>query len=749
MHSFPSVHRALKLLLPTATALLTSFAYGGSPLVINEVMANNRSAYPHGMGFPQWVELYNRGIDPVPLAGVVVSNPTRGANYRIPDSTPALLPRRFRTLYFDTSGPAGELHVGFTLNSAGDQLALMAPTGETLDSVEFGIQASDLSIGRNPDGEVSNPWVLCHSTPGASNHPATLGASAKLHINEWMAKALSGDDWLELFNESTSPISLEGLVLSDQKTIPSTNHPIHALSFLAPEGFLQFLASGTVTPLSTHLDFKLSAKGATIHLYDADRTKLIDKVKFGTQLVGVSEGMLPDGGTNVIVFPSGRSTPGLSNFQLLRSVYINELLSHTDPPIEDAVELYNPTATVVNIGGWLMSNQRGTPARYAFPSDTILQPHAFHVVYESQFRNSNPLYPNFTFNSAHGDHCLLTTADSAGNLTGEQLEVMVGSAAHGVSFGRVETSTGVDFEAMERITFGVDAPVSVTAFEVGMGRTNSPPRIGPLVVSEIMYRPVDLGTNDPALDQYIELQNITGAAVQLFDLVTYVTVPSATTNSYSLRGAVSFQFPPALTLLAEESVLVAPFDPAAQTAQLSHFRQRYGVPAGVRILGPWKGSLGDSGTVELYKPDIIQEPPHPDAGYIPMVLVERVTYSDSNGWPESARGTGMALQRLRLDGYGNDVRNWTASLASPGLPAAPASLNAELLRGANVVVSFEAAAGLSYEIQQRPGLPSGPNPAPWRTITPTWPAVAWTRTISITNAISATAPIMLYRISTP
>ena len=43
---------------------------------------------------------------------------------------------------------------------------------------------------------------------------------------------------------------------------------------------------------------------------------------------------------------------------------INEALAHTDPPLEDAIELHNPTASPVSITGWYLSNSRDNLRKY-------------------------------------------------------------------------------------------------------------------------------------------------------------------------------------------------------------------------------------------------------------------------------------------------------------------------------------------------------------------------------------------------
>src|SRR4029079_11015318 len=97
-------------------------------------------------------------------------------------------------------------------------------------------------------------------------------------------------------------------------------------------------------------------------------------------------------------------------------------------------------------------------------------------------------------------------------------KVDFGAAANGESFGRYLTSDGrSEFVAMSARTFGVDDPGSVEEFRTATGRTNAYPRVGPAVITEGMYHPPDLGTNDNTRDEFIELRNITTAPVALFD----------------------------------------------------------------------------------------------------------------------------------------------------------------------------------------------------------------------------------------
>src|SRR5206468_10618771 len=143
--------------------------------------------------------------------------------------------------------------------------------------------------------------------------------------------------------------------------------------------------------------------------------------------------------------------------------------------------------------------------------------------------------------------------------------------------------------------------------------------------------------------------------------------PSYPTNTWKLDEGVHFQFPTNITVAAGAHILVVSFNPAIDTAALASFRAKYGVSNSVPIFGPWTGRLDDSGeSVELYKPDAVQLPPHPDAGFVPYILVDRVKYQTTLPWATNANGTGASLQRITAANYGNDPLNWGSGLPTAG-----------------------------------------------------------------------------------
>jgi hypothetical protein len=572
-------------------------------------------------------------------------------------------PLGYRTIRLDGDIPAGTNNTGFGLKATGSGIHLydkQAKGGTPLSSIEFGVQAPDFSIGRVPDA--TGPWVLNVPTLAGANIAAALGSPALLKINEWLANPDGDDDWFEIYNPEPQPVALGGLHLTD-KLDNRTKHPIAALSFIATglRGFQRFVADEHTDAGADHVNFRLDGTfGEAIGIADATGGR-IDDVTFGPQPEGISQGRLPDGAPLIVSFPV-TSTPGDANFLPLDNVVINEVLTHTAEPFEDAIELHNLTDADVDLGGWYLSDTENNLKKFRIPDGTMLPASGFAVFYENQF---NPIVGDpfsFSLNSARGDEVWLSAADMNGTLTGFRATVRFGAAEDRVSFGRYQTSVGVDFVAMNQRTLGADEPANILEFRTGMGAPNSGPKIGPIVISEIHYHPPDVGGQDNSADEFVELQNITAVPVALFH-------PLFTSNTWRLRDAVDFDFPPGITLPANGLLLVLNFDPNTNAARTASFRARFGVPTDVPHFGPFLGKLAnDADNVELYKPDAPQLPPDPDAGLVPYVLVERVRYTDAAPWPTNADGGGTTLQRVMATAYGNDPANWVAAQPSPGLP---------------------------------------------------------------------------------
>ena len=635
-------------------------------VVLNEVMANNLSfTNAGGTNATDWVEFYNPAATSIDLGGMSVSdkliNPVR---WVVPAGV-SLAPGAYLVLNFDANSPrstnaAGPLNTGFGLKAGGDAVYLIespARGGAVLDSITFGIQTADLTIGRVPNASAS--WVLNLPTPGSANLASDLGNHFNLRINEWLANPSGNDDdFFEIYNPNAQPVALGGLFLTDD-LLNKTKYRVPDLSFVGAgeQAFALIIADNSSDKGADHVNFSLNASAESIGVFAPGEVP-IDSLSFTNQENGVSEGLFPNGSASIARF-RGTATPGRSNLLPIDSVVINEVLTHTDAPLEDAIELFNPTGSAVDLSGWYLSDNESDPKRYRIPDGTVLGPGGFVVFYEHQF---NPFFdgrrPYFALNSA-GESLFIHTADANGNLTGYRTGLKFGAAENGFSFGRYRTSVGIDFTTLSARTFGADNPATLGEFRAGRGATNAYPKVGAIVISEIMYHPPGLGTNDNTRDEFIELHNITGAEVPLFDI-------NHPTNTWRLRDAIDFNFPTNVTLAAGGFLVVVSFDPVTNTTALAEFRAIHGLSPLVAIHGPWIGRLANNNeNVELYRPDA------PDLdGTVPFVEVDKVKYADASPWPILAdgntNGPGASLQRRVMSDYGNDPVNWLAGVPTPG-----------------------------------------------------------------------------------
>ena len=367
----------------------------------------------------------------------------------------------------------------------------------------------------------------------------------------------------------------------------------------------------------------------------------------------------------------GQSDPPGPAFAPIR---ISEVLANTDPPLRDTIELFNPTLNPVNLGGWFLSDDFTNGMKYRITNGCVIPAGGFLTIDETLFTNAATALVPFALSSL-GDEIFVFSGDPAStNLTGYMHGFNFGASDNGVSFGlHVDSQTNEHFVAQRTLS---------------LGSANAGPRVGPVVISEIMYHPLDYGDgSDNGDDEFIELQSVTNSPTALFN----------PTNNWRLGGGISFDFPFGATLGANESLVVVAFDPT-NSAQLASFRSRFNVPAGVAVYGPFSGKLDNSSdTVRLLKP----------GDSASFIRVDEVDYEDSAPWPGGADGSGASLQRRVALNFGNDPANWVAATVTgggawssgtlPTISSQPSTTSAGLGASAMFSVSASGPGSLGYQ----------------------------------------------------
>lgn len=121
-------------------------------LVINEFMALNSGTVVDENGDPDdWIELYNRSMDPRSTAGLYLSDdaadPTKWA---LPSRI--LQPAEYMIIWADGQPGQGEDHANFRLEATGESVILGYADSTVIDQVNFGNQYEISSTGRYPNG---------------------------------------------------------------------------------------------------------------------------------------------------------------------------------------------------------------------------------------------------------------------------------------------------------------------------------------------------------------------------------------------------------------------------------------------------------------------------------------------------------------------------------------------------------------------------------------------------------------------
>src|SRR5207253_5314821 len=83
----------------------------------------------------------------------------------------------------------------------------------------------------------------------------------------------------------------------------------------------------------------------------------------------------------------------------LPPILINELLTHTDLPQVDAIELFNPTAGDVDIGGWFISDDLNKQKKFRIRNGATIPAGGYRVFTETDFNPTPGAGTSFAFRS--------------------------------------------------------------------------------------------------------------------------------------------------------------------------------------------------------------------------------------------------------------------------------------------------------------------------------------------------------------
>jgi len=289
-------------------------------------------------------------------------------------------------------------------------------------------------------------------------------------------------------------------------------------------------------------------------------------------------------------------------------VLINEFLAHSDPPLEDYVELYNHSNQAVDISGCVLTDRPGTN-KFVVPPQTTIDARGFLWFGAAQL--------GFGLHGA-GETLYFKAPDGARVLDAVRYEAQ----ENGVSYGR-HPDGGREFYRLA-------------------GRTPGAPNGGILVsevvINEIMYWPV----SDNDGDQYVELHNWGAQTVEL--------------GGWRFADGIDYEFPPNARLGPGGYLVLA--------KNAARLMTNYPNLNPGNTFGDFGGRLAHRGErLALAKP-------HPDlttnlVGEIVTnwlyIVVDEVRYGTGGRWGKWSEAGGSSLELIEPRSNHRLAANWADS----------------------------------------------------------------------------------------
>lgn len=324
-------------------------------------------------------------------------------------------------------------------------------------------------------------------------------------------------------------------------------------------------------------------------------------------------------------------TPGAANVASeVLPVLVFEVFSRSDYPNVDAIELYNPNSTELDISNWYLTDNFKRPTKWKIPEGTAIPAKGYVVFNQGHYVGSalefaaNEFGSSFSF-SSHGESAYVFSADQAGNLTGYTHGFDFDATDMQLTFGRYITSTNDEHFVLQA--------------DKTLGADNSSPYVGSIIINKIMYNPSPEGC------EFVELLNIGNDAVNLFDA-------TGVAENWKVKG-IGFDFPDNVSMQPGASVYIIESD-----FSVNEFRSAYFLDDSVQVFCFSGGLKNNNETITLVQPS---EPYEKDnVTLVDEYVIDKVSYSSALPWP-LADGNGYFLQKDSVNAYGNDPVNWVAA----------------------------------------------------------------------------------------
>ncbi len=385
-------------------------------LFINEFMADNDNTIPdpdEPGSFEDWIEIYNSGTSIVNMGGMYLTDdPNNPTKWRIPGGV-TIPSKGFLLFWADNDDEQGNTHMNFRLDAEGETICLLDSDGLTIiDSITFGLQITDTSYGRYPDGH--NEWGFMEATPSAAN---------KLHN----APPFITDTTRSLVSPAGGVPVWVTCIVSDDVALANVT--------------LTYIAGSSLPESETMYDDGSHNDGGS------------GDGLFGAQIPGFVKDTIVDYYITAIDNFGAETTdpataPALTHSYVVDYepplLYINEFMADNDSVIEDTddpnnsfedwFELFNAGAISIDLGGMYLTDDLTNPAKWKIPAGVIIQSGGYLVIWADNDEEQGPTHAGFNL-AAGGEEIGLFDTDAKRNMPIDTLTF--GEQPTDVSCGRI------------------------------------------------------------------------------------------------------------------------------------------------------------------------------------------------------------------------------------------------------------------------------------------------------------------------
>ncbi len=517
-----------------ATAPTTTAAYtvGAPSIVMNEIYSRGT------VEDPDWIEIYNNSDVTVDISGYKIydsGGQSGGKDKKVIPSGTILGPRGFYVVVVDDGSASG-----FGLSSGGEDVWFESPTGTIVDNVAFpAMPDPTTSYGRIPDG--SNTWqILSTITKGAANDDTPPPPTPVVKLNEIYSRgSVENPDWVELYNTSAAEVNIGGFKIYDSGGQSGSKPKMEFATgtTIPANGFIVIVVDDAATANPTGSSFGLSSGGEELWLEDASGN-VIDNVTFPALEEEQSYGRYPDGDSNWQILEIV-TRGAANNNNPAPTIRMNEIYSRGTTANPDWIELYNTSASEVNIGGFKIydsGGQSGSKPKMEFAAGTTIPANGFIVIVVDDAATANPTGSSFGLGSG-GEEVWLEDASGniIDNVTFPALEVTQ-------SYGRFADGTS-NWQVLNVVT-------------PNAANDNSTP--SPITINEIFSR----GTSEDP--DWIELYNSSSSEVDISGYKIY-------DNGGQSGSKPKMEFPSGTTIAAKGFVVIVVDDAATANPTGSSF----------------------------------------------------------------------------------------------------------------------------------------------------------------------------------